>query len=711
MDREQIKKTLDLFRADNGLLEIRIFSTVNKNDIYSGIFDNDEDLISEINKFDRDNYNIYFIFNELKNALNGMPQLNRMVRGAKAVNDKDIKYRRWLLVDVDPIRDGGVTDVASTDEELENARLVALAVRKYLREQGFKSPVVCRSGNGIHLLFKLNNVECTSESDEVFSNVLKYIALKFSDNKVDCDVKVANRARLTKFYSSVSRKGGNTKDRPHRKSEIVVIPPVLECTSMDVLNYLSQRYIKSQETDKPANNHNYYSSNYPKFDLDSFLSSNGLEVIKEAHLSNGDVKKVLKTCPFNSEHGKDSAIYVSPNGAIKFTCFHNSCASYAWRDLRLKFDPHAYDPKPQQYDNSQYPPRNYQPPKKEIKIKEELPELGKKWFRMKDIPKLDLNNIVSIKTGFHSLDRAIVGLNLGEVSLLSGSNSSGKSSWLNSLILNVINSGEKAALWSGELVPGVLKNWIQMVAAGKWNLLESKKNIGKFYTNPSVVERIDNWMDDKFFLYNNEYGSKWAQIFHDMKEMVDYGVRLLILDNLFTLDIDIFDGDRNNKQKELILQICEFAKKQNIHLILVCHPRKQVDFLRKDSISGTADLGNAASNIFIIHRVNMDFFKRGGEFFGKSGIEQFRDYGNVLEIAKNRAFGVVDFLCGMYYDIPSRRFMNEQNEEIHYGWEDPPKQEPIFDQHDYYSSFNGYQKEPIDDMPFAPAANNEEVPF
>lgn len=710
MDTEQIKKTLDLFRTDNGLLEIRIFSTVNKNDIYSGIFDNDADLISEINKFDRDNYNIYFIFNELKNALNGMPQLNRMVRGAKAVNDKDIKYRRWLLVDVDPVREGGVTDVASTDEELENARLVALDVRKYLREQGFKSPVVCRSGNGIHLLFKLNNVECTSENDEVFSNVLKYIALKFSDSKVDCDVKVANRARLTKFYSSVSRKGGNTKDRPHRKSEIVVVPPVLECTDMAILNYLSQRYAKSQETDKVANNYNSYNSNAPKFDLDTFLSSNGLEVIQEEHLSNGDVKKKLKTCPFNPEHGKDSAIYVSPNGAIKFTCFHNSCSSYGWKDLRLKFDPHAYDEKPQQYGNQQYFPRNYQPPKKEVKIKEELPELGKKWFRMKDIPKLDLNNIVSIKTGFHALDRSIVGLNLGEVSLLSGSNSSGKSSWLNSLMLNVVNNGHKVALWSGELVPGVLKTWIQMVAAGKRNLLESQKNMGKFYTNPSVIDRIDQWLDDKFFLYNNDYGSKWAQIFHDMKEMVDNGVELLILDNLFTLDIDIFDGDRNNKQKELILQICEFAKKQNIHLILVCHPRKQVDFLRKDSISGTADLGNAASNIFIIHRVNMDFQKRGGEFFGKDNIQGYLRYGNVLEVAKNRMYGVVDFLCGMYYDIPSRRFMNEENEDIHYGWELPPKPtssiiEPC------YHTFNGYQQDTSEDMPFAPAREDEQLPF
>ena len=79
MEIAEIKKTLDVFRTDNGLLEIRIFSTVNKSEIYSGIFDNDESLISEINRFDKDFYNIYFIFNELKDALNGLPQLNKMV--------------------------------------------------------------------------------------------------------------------------------------------------------------------------------------------------------------------------------------------------------------------------------------------------------------------------------------------------------------------------------------------------------------------------------------------------------------------------------------------------------------------------------------------------------------------------------------------------------------------------------------------------------
>ena len=36
-------------------------------------------------------------------------------------------------------------------------------------------------------------------------------------------------------------------------------------------------------------------------------------------------------------------------------------------------------------------------------------------------------------------------------------------------------------------------------------------------------------------------------------------------------------------------------------------------------------------------------------------------------------YGVVDYLVGMHYDIPSRRFKNEENEDIHYGWEEAPK--------------------------------------
>ena len=89
---------------------------------------------------------------------------------------------------------------------------------------------------------------------------------------------------------------------------------------------------------------------------------------------------------------------------------------------------------------------------------------------MKSIEKLDLTQLNGVKTGYTELDRNIVQLNYGEVTLLSGGNASGKSSWLNSLLLNIANQGVPNALWSGELPERILKTWIQMAAAGKNNL-------------------------------------------------------------------------------------------------------------------------------------------------------------------------------------------------------------------------------------------------
>lgn len=669
MEIEEIKKTLDVFGTDNGLLEIRIFSTVNKSEIYSGIFDNDESLIREINRFDKDFYNIYFVFNELKDAVNGLPQLNKMVRGAKTISDKDIKFRRWMLFDFDPIREGDVHDIASNNEEFENSKETARRARRFLLSKGIKQPVVCFSGNGTHLLVRIDDVPCNDETDNVCKNVLKYIAMQFTDDKVDCDIKVSNRARLTKFYSSVSRKGGNTLERPHRKSEIVVVPPTIEKTPYDVLKRLSDDFLATQATDYPYASEKWNTGPKTPFNVDDFLAKNGIEVLKESRAYDGGRKIVLKQCPFDPSHGKDSAIFVAPNGAITFTCFHSGCSGNTWRTLRLKFDPHAYDKK--EYEQRAYHPyqqaRQYaQKPK--YTIKEESEELGKKWLCMSSIPKIDLSSIESMKTGFDGLDAHIVGLNVGEVSILSGSNSAGKSSWINNLILNIIQQGYKVALWSGELPPPILKTWIQMCAAGKEYLRPSTKKIGKYYVPNDVAQKIDVWMDGKFHLYNNEYSNKWEQIFSDMNEMLKIGVKLFVLDNLFSLDVDIFDGDKNNKHRELILEICKFAKKNSTHIMLVAHPRKSTGFLRKTDISGTADLTNAVDNVFICHRVNNDFIRQGREFLGEQTVTSLQGFGNVIEIAKNRMYGAVDKFCGMHYEIESRRFKNTPEELIRYGW-------------------------------------------
>ena len=390
--------------------------------------------------------------------------------------------------------------------------------------------------------------------------------------------------------------------------------------------------------------------------------------MKELPWDNGGTKLILKECPFeNSHHAPDSAVFIKRDGSLGFKCLHASCSNYNWKSLRLKFDPHAYDKPHQEQRHFRQP---YIPERKKYKIQEENPELGKKWLSLSDVKRVNLSETKTIKTGFRELDKKILGLNLGEVTLLSGSNSAGKSSWLNTLILNVINDDNKVALWSGELPPDKLKMWIHNAAAGKENIISKQRGDFTIYeTTPQASAKIDEWLDGKFFLYNNEYTSKWEQILHDIKELIKLGVNLFILDNLFSMDIDIFDGDKNNKQKELILQICQLARAHRIHIILVAHPRKSIGFLRKTDISGTADLTNAVDNVFICHRVNNDFLKTGSEFLGSAKVQEYNAFGNCIEVCKNRMFGIVDFLVGMYYEIESRRFKNDINENIRYGWE------------------------------------------
>lgn len=657
MDESEIRKWHRTFKQDGGLFEIRILG----DRTWSGYFYDIEKAIELLAPYD--NYNIYYTINPVVDACASREQFNcfKQVKGT-ATSKNDIKKRLWLPIDVDCERPSGVS---STDAEKEKAHKKAQDVFVFLRENGFSTPVVCDSSSGYHILYAID-MENTQESENAIKKFLEILANNFTDESVKIDTVLHDSNRILRLPGTFGRKGRSSEERPHRLAKILSVPSEIVRMKIEHIQSFNAKYeIKVEQPQRKFSNN----GNAEEFNLRDFIAKYGIEISKEVPISGGGTKFILKECCFDSQHkAPDSALFELPNGAIAFKCYHNSCSHHDWHDFRTHFDPHAYD-----YENQ---PRqqynrfgNYYQPKPKYEIKEELPELGNKWLCLSDIQKIDLSQIESVKTGFTELDSAIVGLNMSEVTLLSGSNSSGKSSWLNSLLLNIVQQGYKVALWSGELRADILKAWIQMVAAGKHNLAESKFGSGKYYVPNNIAQRIDQWLDGKFFIYNNEYGTCWQQVFHDMNELLKADVKVFALDNLFTLDIDLFDGDKNNKQKELILQIKDFAKKNQVHIILVAHPRKVMSFLRKNDISGTADLTNAVDNVAIIHRVNQDFIKAGSEFFNPAVIKDLSVYGNVIEIAKNRMYGVVDLLVGMYYETESRRFKNLPYEDAHYDWE------------------------------------------
>ena len=302
----------------------------------------------------------------------------------------------------------------------------------------------------------------------------------------------------------------------------------------------------------------------------------------------------------------------------------------------------------------------------------------------------------------------ILGLAEGELSVLSGGNASGKTSLLDTIILSAIEQHVPTAAYSGELPSYIFKSWLQMAAAGRDNLMPSKFGDGKFFVPNNVGERIDRWMTDRFFLYNNEYGNSVEEVMHDMEELLEFGVKLFILDNMMSLDLEALEGGNSNvKQKSLIVRLKEFAKKNKVHVIVVAHPRKTTAFLRKNDISGTGDITNVADNVFIAHRVNQDFLKAGAEFYGQGEIMRFQGFGNVIEISKNRMYGVCDVLVGLHYEIESRRFKNTEYEDIHYGWEAAPEQQTYWNEPEYHEVYT--EGEP--DLPFARYQGDDAEPF
>lgn len=688
MDANEIRKWHDTLKRKDELFEIRVLG----DRTWSGYFYDVEIAIQQLAPFD--NANIYYSVNEVKKACASRSQFNcfKQVKGT-ATSKQDIEHRWWLPIDVDCERPSGVS---STNEEKEKAHKKAQDLYVFLRDNGFSKPIICDSSSGYHLLYPID-MDNSQASEDTIKQFLEILASNFTDESVKIDTVLHDANRILRLSGTYGRKGRSTNERPHRLSKILSAPKDYVRMKREQIDSFNTKYAIKVEQ---AQRRQFNGIPNEQFNLRSFIAKYGINVSKEIPISGGGTKYVLEECPFDAQHkAPDSALFEMPNGSIAFKCFHNSCSQHDWRAFRLHFDPHAYDyenaQRQPQYQTPQYTPRQT-PQKPKYEIKEELPELGEKWLTLSSIQKLDLTQLKGVKTGYHELDRNIVQLNYAEVSLLSGSNSSGKSSWLNSLLLNIIQQGVKCALWSGELPPQILKAWIHMVAAGKNNLKPSSYGDGKYYVPQMIAEKIDQWLDGKLFIYNNEYGNTWEQIFHDMTELLKIDVKVFVLDNLFSLNIDLLEGDRNNKQKELILQIKEFAKKNQVHIILVAHPRKTISFLRKNDISGTSDLTNAVDNCFIIHRVNQDFFKSGAEFFGQKEIQKFSGFGNVLEVCKNRMYGVVDYLVGMHYEIESRRFKNTLDECVHYGWEVNPT--PITMQfNNVQSSTDTFEDNPFND--------------
>lgn len=294
---------------------------------------------------------------------------------------------------------------------------------------------------------------------------------------------------------------------------------------------------------------------------------------------------------------------------------------------------------------------------------------------LSDVGEYDINKAEKIKSGLKGLDKWIVGFVVGSLDIITGVNSSGKSTLINQIcVAEPLEQGYKTFIYSGELNKEQLRSWIQLPLCGPGYIQEfdNGTDVPKGYYVPKEIKKaLDDWYRGNIYIYNNEDDNTAKSLLHKMVELVKkFGVKNFVLDNLMMIDLECGEYESLKKQKEFVFSLKKFARRYNAVVHLVAHPRKTdlIQRLTKMDVAGSGDITNLADYVLAIHRVTP---KEKEGTINKKGdyIVQPCLFDNILDLFKNRHTGYQDKAIGLYFDVKCKRMYGESDDvNKKYGW-------------------------------------------
>lgn len=184
-------------------------------------------------------------------------------------------------------------------------------------------------------------------------------------------------------------------------------------------------------------------------------------------------------------------------------------------------------------------------------------------------------------TGWPALDRYLT-IRPGELCILTGIPSSGKSSWLDALIVNLArNDGFKTGIFSPENAP--LAQHFKKLAeiyVGKPFLPGTSSRM----STDEVLEAADFMQEHFYFISPLDNAMTIDEILDKAKVLVfRHGINFLIIDPYNDIDHGQFDGMAETAYISRFLSKCQrFARLHQVFVCLVAHPTK----LQKDPKTG-----------------------------------------------------------------------------------------------------------------------------
>lgn len=341
---ETIKSNLELLFDYGQTFEIR---AIRGKKILAGFFRDFDIAATQILPVDTggEYAGIYVTINEISPELyHNRPDVLQPAYGIKLTGNDDIIRRRWLVIDIDPERQ---SNTSATEAEKQLAFDIGGAVRNHLRSIGFPEPIVADSGNGMHLLYKIDE----PANSGIIKKLLETLAKKFNSQadgiKCKIDTGVANAGRIIKLYGTMSRKGEHTEENPHRRSCVLSAPTEIEPVSHALLVFAAggAPHITHEDIDRIFADKQQRGGDFKP--LKEYLAEWGVSWYADFTIAD-DLGYKLDVCPFSTAH-TDGA-YVSQNkytGELTSKCFHNSCGGQngpnRWKEFRAIYDPFYYN--------------------------------------------------------------------------------------------------------------------------------------------------------------------------------------------------------------------------------------------------------------------------------------------------------------------------------------------------------------------------------
>jgi P4 family phage/plasmid primase-like protien len=328
-DPAEMRHALALMFDQDAVVELRAIFQRGKKRTVAGYFDHAHrgELIQHAARLNKAGAAVYVTMNSID------PQLisryaNRVEEYAQATaTDANVLRRQWLLLDFDPARP---KDTSSSEEQLDLAKEAAFQCAEALSAAGWPDPLSVMSGNGVHLLYRID-LPNDDAGRELVKATLEALAKRFDTHAVKLDQSVFNAGRIVKLPGTVANKGDDVASAPWRTSHILAAPDAVSVVDAEQLRALLP---------PPASAPPPRSGTPPRneaFDLEAFLARLGIEFDKDLH--GGRERFKLRRCPFNEDHGNgEAAIFRAANGKIGFKCQHNGCADKHWKDVRALVD-------------------------------------------------------------------------------------------------------------------------------------------------------------------------------------------------------------------------------------------------------------------------------------------------------------------------------------------------------------------------------------